>query len=154
MCFTQDCDWTAEINESSDVIAEKPTRCDECLATIAVGAFVHHIHQQEHEECQDCYAGECACEKNRCCQCESPSYGETFDYDRCEDCHKFLQAIHDVEIEAGCREWESQPLLLSMVESVQEGDKDQAKKYVRKAIQMFPELKVTGYITRIAKRIF
>lgn len=55
MCFVnEDYDWIARVNDRSTYTASKPTRCDECGDAIAVGEVVHHVHQQEYEECQVC----------------------------------------------------------------------------------------------------
>ena len=104
-----------------------------------------HLHQQEYEECSACL-GECCC--------ESPDYGETFDLNCCMDCVKFLEAVRVAEIEAGCALSEALPLLGEMVVQIGEGGHEEAKKYVKKAIKLFPELKASGYLGWLWRQMF
>ncbi len=163
MCFIGEGDWTASVCEKTYPVATKNIRCDECNRTIEIGETYHHIYMQEYEECQDCENDGCECpldedggricHKNGC-QCEKPSYGEDATYDCCQECQKFRQAIHDAEIEAGCREYESQPMLGSMFEEIQEQDPIEARKYFKTALRLFPELKQSGYLGRHWKSSF
>lgn len=156
MCFYNGCDWTASIVEKSDTVASKATRCDECGAAIDDGAFIHTVYMQEAEECLRCDNGECTCEEDKCCQCEKPDIGETFDYTQCEGCHKFLEAVKAAEIEAGCNEYTSRPAYTAMIDDIGccNGDRDEAKRYFKKARVMFPELVTTGYLGKLWRRMF
>lgn len=154
MCFLNECEWFASINEHSSNPATKATKCNECGIVIQPGEIVHRLYQQEYEECRDCEYGYCECEKDKCCICEKPNYGETFDYDCCDNCDKFLKAIEASEIEVGCRRSESRPMLTMMVEDIREAnDPESVRRYVKKALVMFPELKTNKYISRIAKKL-
>lgn len=160
MCFVNEPDWYASINEWTEYLAEKETRCDECHCRIQPGELVHHLFQQEHEECHACENCECECPDvdDFCheCKCEKPNFGEDFTYDRCDGCHKFLEAIEESEIEAGCKSWEARPHLCGMLEEIREGDNDdhrEAKRYWKKAREMFPELMESGYLKRIWKQL-
>lgn len=155
MCFTYDADWCAAISEVTDTVATKETRCDECRATIPVGAFLHTVYMQEAEECVLCEYGDCACGVE-CCKCEKPSFGETFDYSRCEGCHKFLEAVKAAELEVGCPEHASLPAYTAMIDDIGccNGDRCEAKRYFKKAKAMFPELVTSGYLGRLWRKMF
>lgn len=148
MCFVAcDYDWTASVVVDTDEPAKKKTHCDECGADIQVGEMLHHKSFQEHEECRVCHPdGE-----------ESPpdleehehEFGETSDYDRCDSCDKFLQAVEAAELEAGCSKYDSRPNLAYMIEDIRNGDMDDAKRYWKKAVVMFSELKASGYLAKL-----
>lgn len=152
MCFVNEGDWTAMVHESSEIVTTKETKCDECGQPIPIGAFARTIYMQEHEECSDCANEYCSCpiatidneEVKVCidkgCQCEKPNFGETFDYDRCEGCDKFLQAIEAAELEEGCSKYEARPSL-PMWDDLQGIGRDECKRYWRKAVSLFPEWK-------------
>jgi hypothetical protein len=118
---------------------------------------------EEHEECRVCEEDMCDCPEdengekvclNNGCQCETTDLGESFDWRCCSQCHKFLDAIHDAEIEAGCRESESRPMLTSMVEEISEQDCKEAAKYFKVALRKYPELKMSGYLGNLWKKCF
>lgn len=157
MCFVQEADWTAEVSHSSEGIADKKTRCDECHEDIGAGEFVFSISQQEHEECDTCYDGMCECGEGNCCKCPEPKFGETFEYRRCRNCHLFLEAVSAAEIESGCKRWESRPLLLQMIDDIgcqNSNDRDAAQKYFDKARQMHPAIEANGFLDRLWKMMF
>lgn len=161
MCFyNDDCEWVAQVQEETSKPATKPIKCNECGAIIPVGSVVHHVFMQEHEECNACYSGECSCpldvfEVPSCsegnCQCAKPAFGETFAYDRCDECERFLRIIQEVEIEDGCPPYESRPMLCDMIESLQQAD---SKRYFRRAIKDDRSLQKSGYLGRIGKLVF
>ena len=167
MCFyNDDYDWTASVVEQSTGVSIGKL-CDECHLPIPPGATIHHIFMQEHEECHACENGECECPltadgelscDSKGCQCEKPAFGETFDYDRCDECDKFLRAVEAAEIDEGCEPYEARPGLGGMIEELRnlEGDNEvyPAKRYFKLAVKMFPELVTSGYLGRLAKRVF
>ncbi len=153
MCFTNnDYDWIANVTEESTATASKDIKCDECRRTIPAGVAYHHIHQQESEWCKDCENGDCECVGD-CCQCEHPSTGESFDYDRCLDCNKFLQAVENAELAAGCSISDSRPPLGEMRDTIHEC-KYEAEKYWRQAAKDYPELVKSGYLGWLWRRTF
>lgn len=133
MCFYHDYGWVAEISEKTEGVATVPTACDECHQVIHPGEFLLHIFQQQHSE--DSWAEDHGDD-------EPFEPGETFEYDRCERCHKLLQAIRAAEEEAGCRGSETQPALGELREAMFEAD--DAGHYADKAREMFPELAASG----------
>lgn len=161
MCFVhEDYDWIAMVNEHSDGVASVATKCDECDSSIAPSAFVHRVHQQEHEECHACDDGFCDCPRDdfdepvcilKGCQCENPDFGETFDYVRCEGCDKFLRAVKALEIEEGCSEHEAMPGM-PFFEDFQDIGREESKKYWQKALAMFPEIK--AHLGLLWRRMF
>jgi hypothetical protein len=160
MCFySGDYDWYAAINEESTLCAAKPTQCDECHTTIPIGGIVHHIFQQENESCSDCEDGYCTCPRDEdgdcldCC-CLDPNYGESFECDWCDECDKFVKAVKAAEIEAGCPEHQSRPLLTQMRDSIHDGGMEEAKKYWIKARSLYPELVASGYLGKLWRRVF
>jgi hypothetical protein len=154
MCFwNDDYDWTAEVSEEEEFVASKPTKCQECYRLIPAGETMVHIWMQQYEECHACYDGECECPEGRCCQCEEPVFGETFDYHRCQECDKFLMAVEAAEVEEGCARHESRPGLGAMASDIMDGDRENIKRYFKRALRDFPELKASGYLTRLGKRI-
>lgn len=154
MCFVNDYDWICRQQEESSYPAEKPTRCKECRKTIPVGETVYHLHQQEYEDgdCAACYHGNCDCPDEECCQCPDPDYGETYEYDCCEDCWLFRQAVALAEQEAGCSAWESQPNLAELYEAIQNGGPDEAKKYWKTFLRNHPDRKT--FAGRMWKKCF
>lgn len=160
MCFYNDnYDWFASLTDESDVALDKPTKCVECRRQMEIGEVASHIFQQEHEECHSCTEGECSCPKDEddtCqdCQCEEPDFGETYECDRCQECKKFLSAIEEHEKDEGCPPGERQPAYGEMAESLREFPRKERSQYFRKAYRMFPELKRSGYLNRIASKIF
>lgn len=162
MCFTNECDWYAAIEEQSDYVVTTPCRCDECGKMIEVGEKTHHIFQQQHETCHRCEEWDCECPRNedgdpvcdeKGCQCAEPDYGETYTYDRCESCSKFLDAIEAAEIEEGCHKYEARPNL-PMNYDMEGMGSDNAKRYWKKASQMFPELRTSGHLGLLWRRFF
>jgi hypothetical protein len=153
MCFVNECDWSPMVNEEADIKACGCTKCDECHAVIEYGDSMHTIYQQESEECLQCRDGWCECEGD-CCECSDPDFGETFDYVRCEQCDKFLKAVEAAEIEAGCGPHEARPMLSMMVEDINNGGREEARKYFKKAKAMFPELVASGYLGGLWRKMF
>lgn len=155
MCFVNDdYDWLAEVVEQSDHVLLAPIKCDECCRVIEIGETVHHIFMQQYEECHRCYEGECECEEEKCCQCSLPKFGEMSDYDRCQECDKFLQAVENAELEAGCDRRDSRPPLTEMRSAIGDGGIAEAKRYFKMAKRDFPELAKSGYLGRLWKRMF
>lgn len=148
MCFNVDYDWSPAVQGDWTETTGK-RRCDECHLEIADGETSHHVYQQEHEECQACYDGECDCVPDserenhgpEDCKCSSPQYGHEFDYCRCDDCDKFLKAVERAELEAGCSSMEALPPYGEMIEYIgrANGDMASAKRYFKAALKMFPE---------------
>jgi hypothetical protein len=165
MCFIHDdYDWIAQVMDEGDAPAEKDLRCAECHAAIPAGTVRHWVYLQQHEECDRCFGDrdeDCPCPapKDRwggCeeCKCEEPDFGEHFDYDRCTNCERFLRAVQEAEEEAGCRSSEARPGLGTMIEDINNGDRDDAKRYWKKARELFPELVASGYLGRLWRRCF
>jgi hypothetical protein len=152
MCFLNEGDWTASLVEKQDTIAQKETSCDECCTKICVGDPLHTVYMQEHEECGRCDNGECECDK--CCQCPEPDIGETFSYECCDQCHKFLQAVENAELEAGCDRSDSRPSYGAMHEEIRDGGAHEAKKYYTHAARDFPELVQSGYLKELWQEMF
>lgn len=121
MCFHNDYDWRAEIVDTTTRVSDGKTKCDECRRVIAAGVSFTHIYMQEHEE-----------KVNE--EDEEDNYGETFDYDQCDDCKSLLLAIDAVEKAEGCRE--TQPAFTELRETMFYDN----GKYVEKAVEMFPHL--------------
>ncbi len=155
MCFiNDDYDWQARVYEKDTKITDKPIRCQECNTLISIGDKIHAVYMREYEECRDCYNGDCLCLVDKCCQCTNPTFGEECNYHRCASCEKFLTAVHDIEIDGGCSEHESVPPLGNMIEYIQNGHEDEAKKYFKRAIKEYPELKSSGYLGLIWNKMF
>lgn len=154
MCFYNEGDWCVAVQKEETLAAAAPLRCDECGVMIQVGGYVRHIHQWENEDCQDCENGDCDCGEAGCCRCPEPkNYGEEFDYHCCEQCDKFINAVASAELEVGCREHESKPMLTSLFEELHEVSIHDKRRYVKKALSMFPELRTSGYLTAMWKKI-
>lgn len=157
MCFVacNDYDWCASVVEWSDGHADGKEKCDECRAAPAAGAFVRRLYQQEHEECRICHPdGEDTPPGVSENDGHAHDYGESCDYVRCENCHKFLEAVKAAEIEAGCAPYESRPMLWMMHEDIRNGGADEAKKYWKKAAKMYPELVESKWLGRLWRRLF
>lgn len=151
MCFVNDdYEWTAYVSVWSKCNAQQPTRCDECSRVIEPGVVVHHLHQEESDECLRCERGDCDCGfgpngvgevEDKCCACPEPDFGRSFDYDRCDDCDRFLQAVEAAEVEAGCSRDDARPECGKMIEDIGNAGHDEAKRYFAKAYEMFPDIK-------------
>lgn len=161
MCFVNDYDWYSSVQEESTEAAVAPVRCDECSRWIMFGESYYHLYQQEHEECQCCEDGDCECKDGRdadgCvqdheCSCEKPAYGETFSYDCCDECHRFLQAIKEAEQEAGCDYTEAQPPLGEMMSAINDGGMEEARKYWKTALANYPDMK--PWLAKTWRRVF
>lgn len=153
MCFYHgDYDWTASICDETIEKAKKDIECQECWTEIKINEEYQQIFMQESEECLECENEICYCEEDKCCQCEKPDYGETYLHRRCLECVKFLQAIEEVEIAAGCKGEETRPPLEHMLESLSYSD--DVNKYFKTALKKFPELKKSGYLKRIYKKVY
>ena len=143
MCFVNEGDWTAAETYDSILLVDREMSCDECYAKIKPGDVAFWSWACEHETCQTCEQDEDRWENDEYqgCNCGKPDFGETCDYHRCWNCHLFLEAIEAAEIDAGCPKYASRPMLFSLREELVEGGAREAKKYYRKAIVMFPQLK-------------
>lgn len=146
MCFTNEADWYAEVSSSNGAMATTQVMCHECLKEIPAGTYARYVWQQEHECCQWCENEECEC-PNRMgeyheCQCSDPDYGECFECWICRRCCMALQAIHDVEIEEGCREHESQPMYGNLWESVADDRVYGGGKYLARIQRDYPGLEL------------
>ena len=139
MCFdTSDTDWIATINEVTDGTPDAEACCLECGATIGAGEWRRHIFQQECEGCRRCEWEELDEDEEPCVEHD---YGETFSGDICETCVKILDAIKAVELDAGCAEWESQPLYGELSqEMMNEKLYDPQWRYHTRVREMFPGL--------------
>ncbi len=129
MCFiNNDCKWTRTFMEEYDTTYPKDVQCDECRGTIPTGQTVHHVFMRKED------------------------LGESFDYDRCEGCDKFLRAVESAELEAGCRLYAARPALGTMAEELSDVGIHNRRRYFKAALRMFPELKASGYLTALGKR--
>ena len=141
MCFYNDYDWVAEINEETAGVSPAPAKCHECGQRIAANEWRRHVHQQEHvhcERCEDLDEGD---------TCDRHEYGETYDYDRCETCEKILVAIGRFESANGCAVHESQPALgMLRDELLQHHD---GRLYVAVAIESYPELGAVDWLVEL-----
>lgn len=154
MCFLADYDWYAQVCEQSERVVETPTKCNECGRIVQPGEKMHHVWMQQYEECHNCDCGECACNLDASGQCPEPEFGETFDYDRCEQCDKFLSAVQHAEEDEGCQGVEARPGLGSMMNDICDGGRSDAKRYFQRAARDYPELKASGYLGRLWNRMF
>lgn len=153
MCFVSDCDWYPNLVHLDTITADAVRRCDECRRDVQAGGTLHHVYMQEAEECKACEHGNCECVGD-CCQCAEPSTGESFDWVCCEDCHKFLESVKATEVAAGCHVNEATPSLCGMLEEIFNGGREEAGKYFRTAIRMFPELQRSGFLGWLWREIF
>jgi hypothetical protein len=141
MCFYHgDADWYASVVHEDIITSDKPVSCDECGRKMPPGEKFKHVHQQEREYCDQCSEDE-PCPEGEC------DYGETFDYDVCEHCQKFLAAIQHVEADEGCKGAEQQPALGLLIDSLWEADGTQD--YIDRARAEYPELAASGYLDRM-----
>lgn len=158
MCFyaPDDYDWTASVSEESDTVAPEQTFCDECGDTVLAGDFLHTLHMREVEEggCRDCEDGGCECEDGKCCQCDPPEPGETFDYERCYNCHRFLEAVHLTETKAGCPDHSARPQVGAMIDDISSGNLEESEKYFAEARVLFPDMEASGFLARIWKSMW
>ena len=127
MCFDNDADWYASINEVTESDSGPACRCCECDERIAETDWRQTIHQVEHESCQDC---DDELPDDECFH----DYGETFDGSLCRTCVRMLAAIEEIEIEAGCKEGHRQPLGGELWESVYGDARYNDGRYVRRAV--------------------
>jgi hypothetical protein len=161
MCFVAEYDWSAEfVLRSTKIVGVDEKRlCLECYRPIVAGQTYYHVFAQEHEECRDCTNGLCDCPKDDdddCtgCKCDTPNFGEDCEYWTCEECHKFIEAVSAAEIEAGCEIGQSKPMAMQMMEDIGNGDMDEAKKYWKMAVKMYPELRASGYLAWLWQKVF
>lgn len=132
MCFANDYDWIAEVQEESEIPATKPARCIECGVTIPIGETAVHLRQQEHEECYAC------AEDDRECDCDEPDYGETYECWTCLFCNRLRRAVRAVEESHGCNGMDREPLIGDLWDAVRQSD-DRGE-YFAKAIADYPEI--------------
>lgn len=163
MCFYNDPDWYASPVTDELRTATAPLTCMECRSPIPIDAQYRYVYQQEHECCrcldfERCLDDDATIEaRGDTCTCPTPDYGETYHYHRCLDCDKFLSAVAAVEHDAGCPSDESQPCYEGMIEEISEGHgygDESAVRYFKRANRDYPELKRSGYLKRIAERVF
>jgi hypothetical protein len=131
MCFLNEYDWYADIHDVSQVKSDGKHRCMECSATIPEGVTCQKTYQRQHEYCDDCgwvYGVDSD-------DCEH-DFGEESEWYTCEVCAAFLEAVKASELEAGCRESESLPLVGGMFAEI---DRESARRYTKKAVAMFPQ---------------
>lgn len=151
MCFDYDYDWTASVSEANGgATRDRPTRCDECRATIPAGTPFYHLWQQEHDEDEAIERAWDGLEEDFVGPPE-PCYGETFDYECCLDCQKLREAVRASELEAGCDSHEAEPPLPVLFEAIR--DSGCGARYAAKAREMFPELEASGYLARVRPRM-
>ena len=148
MCFCNNYDWRANVNETTFAQSDKPSRCYECGRDILAGEWRQEVFQQEHEQCQICedsfsdlfidldldddeewrqkLMAELAEHKH--------DYGETFSCTICRECCLLLESIYDREAKEGCPEHSRQPMFGELSDAVSYGG------YGEHAVAMFPEL--------------
>ncbi len=132
------------------------SQCQECLRPLQVGTMVHTVYMQEHED-ESCEWCDGITNDSPCDECGGTGKrgpGGTFYYLRCDDCEKFLQAVHDAEIAAGCPEGETQPPYEMMREYIHNGGMEEARKYWLTARIKFPELSTSGYLGWLWRKTF
>lgn len=142
MCFYHESAWYAELVETESCQSNGSVMCEECHRIIPEGEGYTHTYIQEHEECQRCYNGECACVDDGDCECEEcrcdePEYGESYEYDTCTLCQKVLKAIEAVEIANGCKGEETQPGVGELKTAMWH---DEGGAYAARALQMCPDI--------------
>ena len=159
MCFyNDDYDWIARQIEEEDRVEDRDCRCLECRQKIPAGTELHYVYMQEYEECQACENGECACndgepvDDSHECRCDKPDFGSVYEYRRCLNCHRLLQAIEDVELERGCRHHEARPMLEQMQESLQEMGWSDARPYLDTCLAKHPEM--SAWLDMLAKGLW
>lgn len=128
MCFYHDYDWLVSIQEiNTETAGPKGLRCDECGRHLSQGTSYIHIYQQENDP-DDAEEGQ---------EMEEFDPGNTFEYDRCLDCDKLLQAIEAVERDNGCKGSATRPCLTELRDALQE---DEGGLYIERARLLFPQL--------------
>lgn len=143
MCFYHDdYHWIASVYEDSAQVAEKDCRCFECYRMIQAGEMRRKIFQQEEECCRICYDEDS--DKETC----DHDYGETFSCSICRECGLMLEAIYDLERIEGCPEHARQPAYGELGGAI--WSSDDGKKYVRHALERFPELVASQVVQRFA----
>ena len=118
MCFTNSDGWLAEVYEEEDGPAPKTTRCDECGAYIFPGQWRRSVLMREHEECQACEAWG---DESEPCEDDCHDYGESWEGDICERCHRLREAVRTVEEAEGCHGEEAVPCYGFLREQVDSG---------------------------------
>lgn len=88
------------------------------------------------------------------CVCPEPAYGESFEYEACDECHKFLETVVLAEIKSGCARSEAHPGYTGMLEMIGEGGWGEAAKYFHEAEQVYPELVASGYLQWLKRKMF
>jgi hypothetical protein len=164
MCFyNDDCDWVAEYEEQKFFRDDSECKCRECDRTIKAGEWRQHFFQQESEVCRIC-EDDCSYDfvskdpddydtndEHASALAELAShehdYGETFSANICRECCLVLEAIYDLERIEGCPEHARQPAIGDLVDVVYEDKRWEGGKYVRHAVEMFPELATHKLIT-------
>ena len=162
MCFyNDDCDWIAQVYEESASVVTESGQCQECGRIMLVGATMHNVWIQQYEACRRCDPNERAEWDDdfaggplEQCSDGQHDYGETFDYSRCDDCDLFLQAVQEAEEDAGCHHDDARPPLEFMRERINDGGQDEAKRYWRKALERYPQLKASGYLGWLWREVF
>lgn len=133
MCFYyDDYDWTADVFEESERVAEQSLTCVECGKGIAAGETHIRIFAQESEECLVCEWEE-ADEP-----CEEHDYGETYTARRCQSCERILKAVQSVEVEEGCPPHATRPAIGELDQAFY--DHANAETYANRVIEMYPTL--------------
>jgi len=132
MCFYNDYDWYADVNDITEGETDEKQECHECGLVIHPGEWRRQVYQQEHEECHVCEF-----EDGPPCGDGNHDYGETYFYVCCRTCANILKAIEVSEAEAGCPPDARQPAYGELQETLWE---DREGRYVRRAVEMFPGL--------------
>jgi len=136
MCFYNHCEWYASICETDTArTSAHPVACDECGRAIPPGTPYTHVFMQEHED-------EGPDDEDEGPDDESEEFdpGETFDYDRCGDCSRLLDAVGAEEVSRGCHAYESRPPLTAMQEQIGDLDPADRRAYRVRALAMFPDM--------------
>lgn len=140
MCFDNESDWYARVNEVTESVATREVWCYECGRHIQPGEALRHVHQQEYEfcECDFCRNQHCPDEDyDGPAECQD-DLGQEFDCELCMDCCKLLKAIEAQEVAEGCPEYARQPLYGELADVFTEHQ--QNFEYAERAVDMFPEL--------------
>jgi hypothetical protein len=142
MCFYNDYDWTAEVNEWTCIRSPLESQCHDCCRVVRPREWIIYIHQQEHECCQICEDewSDDYDESVESAGCEH-RYGETFDGCICRECGLILAAIYELEEKEGCPEGARQPVAGELGDAVH-----WEPKYQRYALERFPELKTHRFL--------
>ena len=70
------------------------------------------------------------------------------------ECDSMLAAIASYEFDEGCAVHEAYPALDMMSEELSNLGLKYSRGYFKKAVALFPELKKSGYLARLARRCF